>query len=96
MYDHQKDGTAFEVANGYTVGHNRNRRQKKNTYGWQLCVKMKWDFTEWLSLKDLKESNLVELAEYSVSNKIDHKPSIAWWVPYTLQKQNRIISNQKK
>ena len=44
--DHQKDGTALEVADGYTVGHNGNRTPKKTTCGWQLCVKMKEDFTK--------------------------------------------------
>ena len=36
---------------------------------------MKEDFTKWISLKDLKESNPVELAEYAVSKIIDHNPA---------------------
>jgi hypothetical protein len=31
-------------------------------------------------LKDLKESNPVEVAEYAVANKIDDEPAFAWWV----------------
>ena len=57
---------------------------------------MKEYFTEWISLKGLKESIPVELAEYSVSNKIDHKPALSWWVLYTLRKLNRIISKLQK
>ena len=57
---------------------------------------MKEDFTEWISLKDLKESNPAEISEYAVSNNIDHKPEFLWWVPYTLQKWNRIIYKLQK
>ena len=31
-------------------------------------------------LKDLKQSNPVELAEYSVANEISDEPSFNWWV----------------
>ena len=96
IYDHWKDGTALEVADGYMAGHNGNRTPKSTTCGWQLCVKMKEYFTEWISLKGLKESIPVELAEYSVSNKIYHKPALSWWVLYTLRKLNRIISKLQK
>ena len=33
IYDHRMDGTALEVADGYTVGHNGNRTPKKITCG---------------------------------------------------------------
>ena len=39
--DHRKDGTALEVADGYTVGHNGNITLNKTTRIWQLCVKIK-------------------------------------------------------
>ena len=94
--NHREDGTALEVAGGYTVGHNRNITPKKTTRGWKLCVKMKEDFTEWISLKDLKENNPVEISEYVVSNNIDHNPEFLWWVPYTLQKRNPSISKLQK
>ena len=47
-------------------------------------------------MKDLKESNPVELYEYAVSNKIDHEPELSWWAPYTTQKRNQIISKPQK
>eukprot|EP00978_Attheya_sp_CCMP212_P017504 scaffold46664_cov63-Attheya_sp.AAC.5 len=51
--------------------------------------------TDWIALKDLKESYLVELAEYAVNSKIDVEPAFAWWVPYTMKKRDRIISKVK-
>jgi len=41
----------------------------------------------------MKESNPVEVAEFAVSQGIDHEPAFAWWVNYTLKKRDRIIAN---
>jgi hypothetical protein len=32
------------------------------------------------------------VAEYAVSQGIDHEPAFSWWVPYVLKKRERIIS----
>jgi hypothetical protein len=50
---------------------------------------------DWLHLKDLKESYLVQVAEYAVANKIAEQPVFAWWVPYVLRKRERIIQKVK-
>ncbi len=94
--DHRSDGTAILVADGFTVSRNGNRIPKKTTRGWQLLTQMKEGVSEWIALKDLKDSNPVELAEYAVANKIDHEPAFAWWVPFTLRKRNRIVSKMQK
>jgi hypothetical protein len=51
--------------------------------------------TDWLPLKDLKESYLVQVAEYAVANKITEQPAFAWWVPYVLRKREQIIQKVK-
>ena len=55
---------------------------------------MKWKdgSTSWEALKDLKESNPVEVAEYAVGAKIVSEPAFAWWVPFTLKRRDRIIA----
>jgi Reverse transcriptase (RNA-dependent DNA polymerase) len=50
---------------------------------------------DWLPLKDLKDSNPIETAEYAVSNKIADKPAFIWWVWDTLRRRNRFISKVK-
>ena len=45
-----------------------------------------------MDLKDFKEASLNELAEYTVSNKIDDEPYFAWWVHYVFKKRDIIIS----
>ena len=49
----------------------------------------------WVPLKDIKESNPVEVAEYAKSSGIDDEAAFAWWVPYTLRKRDIIISSVK-
>ena len=44
------------------------------------------------SLKYLKESNSIDVAEYAKSQGIDDEPVFKFWVPYTLKKQDNIIA----
>ena len=46
-----------------------------------------------MKLKDLKESILIEVAEYAVANRIVEEPAFKWWVPHTIRKGTR--SSQK-
>ena len=60
--------------------------------GWKFKVKWKDGTVTWTSLKDLKEYNPVEIADYVTSRDIVSKPAFAWWVPFTLRKRDRIIA----
>ena len=59
-------------------------------------VRLKDHSTSWMKLKDLKESNPVELAEYAKGNELQHEPAFTWWVPHTLRRRNRILKAMKK
>jgi hypothetical protein len=48
-----------------------------------------------VKLKDLKESNGIEIAEFVVGNHLVEEPVFKWWVSKVLRKQNRIISKVK-
>ena len=50
-------------------------------------MKIREGFSKWVALKDLTESNPVELAEYAVANKIYHELAFAWWVLFVLRKR---------
>ena len=70
---------------------------KRTTKGWKMCVKWKDQSTSWVDLRDLKESNPIETAEYAVANEIDHLPDFAWWVRQPLKKKkNRILKKMVK
>ena len=34
--------------------------------------------SNWILLKDLKDSNLIEMAKYAVAHKIAEEPAFAW------------------
>ena len=44
-------------------------------------------------MKDIKESNPVEIADYVSKVKCVSQPAFAWRVPYVLKKRDRIISS---
>jgi hypothetical protein len=47
-----------------------------------------------ISLKNLKESYPVEIAEYIRKYELMDEPAfVCWWVPYTLKKRDRIIAS---
>ena len=56
---------------------------------------MKDGSTTWAPLKDIKESNPVDIAEYVVGNRISEEFAFAWWVPYALNNQDQIIAKVK-
>ena len=71
------------------------RRRKTTTRGWELLVEWRDGSTDWVALKDLKDSYPVELAIYAKERKVDDEPAFAWWVPYILRKQKRILQKVK-
>ena len=46
----------------------------------------------WMSLKLLKESNHIEVAEYATNLGLETGPAFLWWMSYTLKKRDHIIS----
>ena len=68
------------------------RTQRKTTVGWALQTKWKNGSKQWVKLKDLKESNPVDVAEYVTARGIQDDPAFSWWVPYTLRKSDVIVS----
>ena len=70
-------------------------RKKRTTKGWEFFVRWKDGSGDWTTMKDLKDSYPVQLADYAIANGLQKKPAFAWWVPYTLKKRIAIISKVK-
>jgi hypothetical protein len=70
--------------------------KRRNTNGWRICCQWKDGSTTWGSLKDLKESHPLEMAEYTITQSIGHEPAFNWWVPQVLRLRKCIISLVKK
>jgi hypothetical protein len=94
IIDHKSDERAVTIANGYDRV-NGHQKPKKTTAGWKMMVEFVDGSTAWLPLKDVKESNPVELAEYAVLNKIHEEPAFKWWAHHVLRRRDRIIKKLK-
>jgi len=95
IVDHKKDGSALSQEDAKIVSQNGQIRLKPTTRGWMILVEWKDGTTSWVKLRDLKESNPVELAEYAQANNLLDEPAFAWWARYVLRRRRRIIAKVK-
>ena len=95
VVDHRTNGHAVSKDDGFVIDRQGRRHPRMTTRGWEIQVEWRDGSTSWVPLKDLKESNPIELAEYAVANKIVEEPAFAWWVRATLRCRDRIIKKVK-
>jgi hypothetical protein len=91
IINHRSDHTAISIDDKF-ITHGSNRILRRTTQGWFLQVQWRDGTTSWEPLRNLKESNPVEVAEYAVANKLVEQAAFAWWVPHTLRKRDRIVA----
>jgi hypothetical protein len=94
--DHRSDHSAIQIADGFTTSCNSNRVPKSMTRGWSLLVSWKDGSSDWVPLKDLKDSYPIQIAEYAMANKIANEPAFNWWVHTVLRKRNPIVAKVKR
>jgi len=95
IVDHRTLPDAISQSQGTYINSYGVKRRKTTTRGWELLVEWRDGSSDWVSLKDLKDSYPVELAIYAKERKIESEPAFAWWVPYVLRKQKRILQKVK-
>ena len=66
--DHCKDAGAISIADGAVQSCNGELKPKKMMQGWKLLVHWRDGSISWEKLKDLKESNPIEVAKYAIAN----------------------------
>lgn len=92
IVNHRKNKTAVEKSDQFRIDRRTGRQdKKKTTAGWDLEIEWKDGSTSWIPLKELKETNGVQVAKYAVDNQIDDEPAFDWWVRGLLKKQKRLI-----
>ena len=96
IVDHKKDGHAVAIDDGFITPRHGEKKRHHTTKGWKLLVTCKGGESTWVALKDLKDSNPVQVAEYAVANKLAEEPAFAWWIRPVLRKRDRIIKKVKK
>ena len=89
---HERLGNAVSHKNAYVTTKRGVRKMRQTTIGWRFLCEWKDGSSSWVSLKSLKESNPVEIAEYVTALGLNDEPAFKWWVHYTLKKRDAIIA----
>ena len=95
IIDFKKEENAVSKEDKYVITNTGQRRLRKTTTGWKLLIQWSNDSETWIPLKDMKESHPCETAEFARARGIADEPAFAWWVPYTLRKQEIILAKIK-
>jgi hypothetical protein len=94
IINHHRDENALRIDRKGIQGKS-NMHCQPTTKGWRLQVRWKDGTTSWEPLRNLKNSNPLEVAQYAVTNELDKEPAFAWWVPHTIKRHDTIISALK-
>ena len=89
---HRKNDDAVTKENGYYQTKMGTKRRVITTKGWDLHVRWETGETSYIALKDIKESNPVEVAEYAFYKHIEDEPAFAWWVRTALKRRDVMVS----
>ena len=92
---HRSNEHAVNQQDAFITTKRGTKRRRETTKGWELLVRWKDGGTDWIALKDIKESYPVQVAEYTLSLCISEEPAFAWWSSSVLKKRNRIIAKTK-
>ena len=95
IVDHRSTGEAVKIGDKYITSKNGTKRLRQTTAGWDFLVEWTGGTRQWISLKILKESNPVQVAEYAVARNLTEEAAFAWWVHYVLRKRDIIVSAVK-
>ena len=68
IIDHKRDNSAIPILEGMIWNASGTEKPKRTTKGWKLLVQFKDGSLDWVNLKDIKDSNPMEVAEYAVAN----------------------------
>ena len=95
IIDYHTNGQEVKHQDAFIMARSGTKRRRETTKGWEILIEWKDGSTNWVALKDVKESYPVQLAEFTISNCIAGEPAFAWWVPFVMKKRNRILAKVK-
>ena len=95
IIDYRTNGTELKQQDAFITTKTGTKHRRETTKGWELLIEWKDGSTTWVSLMDIKESYLVQVAEFALGSHISMEPAFAWWVPFMLKKRNRILAKVK-
>ena len=89
---HKQNDDAIKIENRFYETKTGTKRRVITTKGWDLQARWENGETSYIALKDIKESNPIEVSEYAVANKIQDDPEFAWWINTVLKRRNAMVS----
>jgi hypothetical protein len=87
IIDWRKDDSAVKLKDQARIVDGK-KVIKRSTKGWELCCEWRNGSTSWQSLKDLKESHPLEVAEFAYMAGIAGEPAFNWWVGWVIKKRD--------
>jgi len=90
IVDHRQGNAALTKEEALIDG-----KYKPTTKGWDLLVEWKHGGMTWVPLREMKNSNPVEVAEYARDQEIEKEPAFVWWVAHTLRRKKILIKKAK-
>ena len=93
--DHRVTNDAIPKDKATYITKNGRRRKVRTTRGWEFYVRWRGGSGDWISLKDLKDSYPIDLAQYAIDNNLQTEAAFAWWGPYGQRKKRIIIKKLK-
>jgi hypothetical protein len=97
IIDHEKDPTALSKDDMMQVNPHgsRNPTRRYTTKGWRFQCQWADGSTSWEPLRNLKESNPIEVAQYNEAHSLLEEPAFVWWAKDALRRSRRIIKKVK-
>ena len=95
IIDYCTNGQEVKHQDAFITTRTGTERRRETTKGWEILIEWKDGSTNWVTLKDVKESYPVQLAEYAISNRIAEEPAFAWRVPFVMKKRNCMLAKVK-
>jgi len=71
------------------------KRRRYTTKGWKLHCLWADGSTSWEDLRNLKESNPLDVTKYAELNGLLDEPAFTWWAKHVLKQSKRIIQKVK-
>ena len=88
---HRFNNDCIDISDGWYTTPQGARKRRITTRGCDINVLWKDGTSSWIPLKDMKEANPIEVAEYVAHHDLTAHPVFAWWVPATIKRKEKII-----
>ena len=77
---HRKFGHVVSMKDAYVETKRGVSKLRHTSIGWKFLIEWKDGSSSWISLKVLKESTPIEVAEYVTPLGLANEPDFSWWV----------------